>query len=202
MNIDLLFTSTGEAGLISNENLVQKAAGLVFDKQTGILTLELVDMDYLEMNIPVDSAFYDTLEYCVQIHVGAIKNGHIAQAYQIPFMFLDDPYRAEAFKNVRQPENPLVAFDRFVKRCITGQPVYRDDLGNEDSMGCVLGDASPSALQFAPHLARRHAMEAAPKLAPGINVPGLGLGSGGGGSNVQRNTDPPRKNTGKKDDIA
>ena len=202
MDIDLLFTGTGEAGLICNENLVQKAAGLVFDTQTGLLTLEFVDMDYMDMNIPVERDFNDTLEYCIQVHIGAIKNGHIAQAYQIPFMFLDDPYRAEAFKNVRQPENPLVAFDRFVKRCVTGQPIFRDDLGNEDSMGCVLGDASPSALQFAPHLARRHAMEAAPKLAPGMNLPGLGLGGGSGGT-VQRSTQQTtRRDTGKKDDKA
>lgn len=181
MDIDLLFTEQGEAGLISNENLVKKAAGIVFDMQTGVLTLEFVDMDYLDFNIAVDQEFHAILDRCAQIHIGAIKNGHIAQAYQIPFMFLDDPYRGEALKNVRQSPNPLVAFDRFVKQCIRGQPVHREDLGDEDKMGCILGDASPAALQFAPHLARRHALEAAPKLAPG-NVPGLGLGSSGGGT--------------------
>ncbi len=103
-------------------------------------------------------------------------------------MFLDDPYRGEAFKNVKQPANPLVAFDYFVKSCTSGQPVHREDL-SDDSAGCVLGDAVPSALQFAPHLARRHAIEAAPKMAP--NAPGPstpGLGSGGGGSSARHST--------------
>jgi hypothetical protein len=56
-------------------------------------------------------------------------------------------------------------------------------LGDEDGMGCILGDASPSSLEFAPHLARRHALEAKPNIAP-VNAPGMGLGgssSGGGG---------------------
>ncbi len=184
MNIDLLFTDTGEAGLICSENPVTKAAGVVFDTQTGVLTLEFSDMDFLEMNIPVDGEFFGRLDFCAQVHIGAVKDGQIAQAYQIPFMFLDDPYRGEAFKNVRQPPNPLVAFDYFVKACTAGQPVHREDL-SDDSAGCVLGDAVPSALQFAPHLARRHAIEAAPKMAPnapGPSTPGLGGGGGGGGS--------------------
>jgi hypothetical protein len=196
MDIDLLFTAEGEAGVIANENLVQKALGLVFDTQTGILTLEFADMDYLELNIPVERDFFQTLDNCGQVHLGAIKNGHIAQAYQVPLMFLDDPYRGDALKNVRQSKNPLVSFESFVKRCTIGQPVHRDDLGNEDTMGCILGDASPSSLQFAPHLARRHALEAAPKIAPrgpGPSAPGLGGGGGGGGS-VTRNTTPPRQN--------
>lgn len=196
MDIDLLFTAEGEAGLICKENPVQKAAGLVFDKESGVLTLEFVDMDYLDLNIPVGDEFREALDYCAQIHIGAIKNGHIAQAYQIPFMFLDDPYRAEALAGAHPPESPLMAFDLFVKRCVTGQPVNRDDLGNEDTMGCVLGEASPQSLEFAPHLARRHAMEVAPKLAPGMNVPGLGLGSSGGGR-VQRTT---QSRGSKKDD--
>ena len=200
MNIDLLFTSQGEAGLISSENLVKKVAGVVFDTSGGLLSLEFVDMDFLELNIPVEKEFNATLDMCPQIHIGAIKDGNIAQAYQVPFMFLDDPYRTEAFKNVRQPGNPLEAFNYFVKATVFGQPVHREDLGDESNMGCILGDAVPSALQFAPHLARRHQMEVAPKAAP--NAPGPsapGLGGGGGGASIGRitrgsgNTIPPKK---------
>ncbi|MCK6417702.1 MAG: hypothetical protein L6Q57_02035 [Alphaproteobacteria bacterium] len=182
MNIDLLFTKDGEAGLITSENLVKKVAGAVMDIQTGLMSLEYADMDYLDLNISIDSAFFPMLELCGQIHLGAIKNGHIAQAYQIPLMFQDDPYRLDAMRGVVQPRNPLQAFNSFVKRCTTGQPVHRDDLGNDEAMGCVLGDASPAALQFAPHLARRHAMEIAPRLAPSQAPPSLGLGTSGGGS--------------------
>lgn len=188
MNIDLLFTATGEAGLISSENLVKKVAGVVFDPASGLLSLEFVDMDFLELNIPIEKEFNATLDMSPQIHIGAVMGGNIAQAYQVPFMFLDDPYRAEAFQNMRQPRNPLEAFGYFVKSAVFGQPVHRADLGDENAMGCILGDAVPSALQFAPHLARRHQMEVAPKAAPsGPSGPGLG-GGGGGGTPIGRVT--------------
>ncbi len=194
MNIDLLFTAKGEAGLISSENLVKKVVGTVFDVETGVLTLEFVDMDFLELNIPIEKEFNATLDMCPQIHIGAVKDGNIAQAYQVPFMFLDDLYRGQAFDNVRQPANPLEAFNYFVKATVFGQPVHREDLGDEDAMGCILGDAVPSALQFAPHLARRHQMEVAPKAAPsgpaGPSGPGLG---GGGGIIRGGNTTPPKR---------
>jgi hypothetical protein len=195
MNIDLLFTENGEAGLISSENLVKKASGIVLDTKNGVLTLEYVDSDYEELNIPVESEFFGILEYCGRVHVGAIKNGNIAQAYQIPFMFLDDPYRGQDIEQLVQPKNPLHAFGLFVKKVISGQPVHRSDLGDETAMGCVLGDASPASLQFAPHLQRRVALEAGPRAVPthalrygGPATPGLG-----GGGYVYRNTDDDKK---------
>ncbi|GJL85856.1 MAG: hypothetical protein DHS20C02_16310 [Micavibrio sp.] len=188
MDIDLLFTPEGESGLISGGNLVQKVAGVIFSLETGILSLEFLDMDYLDLNIPVEKDFHSALDFSNLIHVGAYSKDHIAQAYQVPFMIADDPYRAEAGSAGADAGNPLLAFEAFIKRCKFGQPVHREDLGDEDKMGCLLGDAVPSSLEFAPHLARRRSFEAAPKLAPG-NVPGLGLGtSGGGGGAVSRGT--------------
>jgi hypothetical protein len=196
MDIDLLFTGQGEAGLIANGNFVKKAIGVVLDTKSGLLTMEYADSDYLEFNIPVESDFFHLLDNCAQIHIGAIKNGNIAQAYQVPLMFLDDPYRGEMLRNNRQQDNPLDAFNYFVKRCTAGQPVHRDDLGNEETMGCILGDASPTALQFAPHLARRHALEAGHKLQnqPRYGGPSApGLGSSGGGTYI-----PPVRDDDKK----
>lgn len=197
MNIDILFTQQGEAGLLSSTNLFKKAAGVVFDMATGILTIEYEDMDFIELNIPVEQEFFATLDQCAQIHIGSVKDGTIAQAYQVPFMFLDDPYRMEAFKGQVVPSNPLQAFEYFVKSCVFGQPVHREDLSDEDTAGCILGDAVPSSLQFAPHLARQHSFESAPKAAPsGPSGPGLG-GSGGGSRVGQIRTNgqtlPPKK---------
>lgn len=166
MNIDLLLTAGGEAGLIANENLIKKASGAVLDIKSGILSLEYVDSDYLDLNIPVEAEFFPVLDVCGHVHIGAIKNGHIAQAYQIPLMFLDDPYRTEALSKAPQHKNPLQAFGDFLNRSTNGQPVHRDDLGDESAMGCILGDAIPASLKFAPHLARRHAMESKPSAAP------------------------------------
>lgn len=182
MDIDLLFTQEGEAGLISNENMVQKAIGILLDTSTGLITVEYADMDYLEFNITIDKNYMNVLDQNQIIHLGAVKNGHIAQAYQIPLMFADDPYRNDALKSPKAPAQPLIAFENFIGRCVAGQPVHRDDLDNDESLGCVLGDATPSSLEFAPHLARRHALEAKPQQTPGMNAPGLGLGGSGGSS--------------------
>lgn len=179
MNIDLLFTEKGEAGLISNENLARKVAGIVYDPQSGLFTLEFADMDYLDFNIPVEASYNPYIDLNEYLHVGSVKKGHIGQAYQVPLMFSDDPYRNQHNPG-DGPENPLESFSAFVRGVVAGQPVHRDDLGDEDSLGCVLGDASPAALEFAPHLARRHGLEAKPVIAP-INAPGMGLGGGGGG---------------------
>ncbi len=200
MNIDLLFTSEGESGLIASENLFKKAAGIVFDPDTGNLTIEYVDMDFIELNIPVESEFNATLDATSAIHIGAVKDGAIGQAYQVPFMLLNDPYRTNALAAgvESQIRNPLAAFDYFVKQAVFGQPVHREDLGDEDAMGCILGDASPSSLQFAPHLARRHQMEIAPSAAPrgpaGPSGPG-GVGGGGGGVSTKGtgSTIPPKR---------
>ncbi len=184
MDIDLLFTPEGECGLLSGGNLVQKVAGVIFSTENGMLTFEYADMDYLDLNIPVEADFHGILDFSHLIHIGAYSNDHIAQAYQVPFMIADDPYRAEMAAVPPPPGNPLLAFEAFIRRCTKGQPVHREDLGDEETMGCILGDAVPSSLEFAPHLARRRNFEAAPKLAP--NAPGMGLGtsgsSGGGGT--------------------
>jgi hypothetical protein len=196
MDIDLLFTKAGEAGLIADESLVKKAAGVVFNTVTGILTIEFVDMDYNDLNIPVEKDYYEMLDYCFLIHIGAYKNGRIAQAYQVPLMIADDPYRGDMMKTPPEAKNPVLNFERFIKSCAAGQPVHREDLGNEDSMRCVLGEAVPAQLQFAPHLARRRNFEAAPKTGLGFVPPGLGLGgsgSGGGGSTGIIRKDEPEE---------
>lgn len=180
MNIDLLFTNEGEAGLISNENLIKKTIGILLDTENGTLTFEFADMDHIDLNIPVEGEFFDALDQNTILHIGSVKDGHIAQAYQVPLLFSDDPYRGEAM-GVAVPETPLLAFHSFISRCAFGQAVHREDLESEDDMGCILGDMSPAALEFAPHMERRFAMEAKPAAAPQINAPGMGLGGSGGG---------------------
>lgn len=203
MNIDLLFTNQGEAGLIASENFARKIVGIVFDTQSGIFTIEFADMDFMDLNIPVEPEYNQHLDMNTTIHVGSVKDGHIGQAYQVPLMFSDDPYRNEIMKP-EQPAQPLAAFGYFMKQCVVGQPVFRDDLGDEDTMGCVLGSASPSSLEFAPHLARRHGLEVRPTAQPSINAPGMGLGGGGssgsgGGSGSHRQSSQNNSGSGNKD---
>lgn len=190
MNIDLLFTRGGAAGLIASSNWVKKVAGVLLDTQNGLITIEYADSDFLELNIPVEAEYFPILDFNQSIHLGAVVQGHIAQAYQVPLLFSDDPYRNQSLSPVSD-ENPLSAFGYFIKSCVAGQPVHREDLGDENMMGCILGDASPNSLEFAPHLARRHAFEMKPQLDLS-HLPTLGLGGGGGGGGTTRRGDDPK----------
>jgi len=179
MNIDLLVTQKGEAGLLGSQNLISKAIAAVLDPSDGSLSIEFEQIDSMELNIPIESEFFELLDATPLLHVGSVVDGKIGQAYQTPLMILNDPYRMQILQQARPPEKPLAAFYYFVKDCVLGQPVHRDDMGDEDTSGCILGDTAPSSLEFAPQLTRRYSMELQNIHAPDINVPGLGLGSGG-----------------------
>ncbi len=184
MDIDLLLTKDNMAGLVCSENLPKKAIGVMFDTDTGLMNIEYADMDQLEFNIPIDQELWQFLEFNPVLHIGSVKGGEIAQAYQIPLMFLNDPYRGEKLGMAQQIPQPLAAFNHFVTNCIKGQPAHRDDLDNDAAAGCILGDASPASLQFAPHLQREHALEVRPAAAPsapGMSAPGMGGSTSSGG---------------------
>lgn len=182
MNIDLLYSNIGEAGLIASENFVKKIAGVSFSLESGVLTLEFKDMETKDLNIPVDGEFIGPLHETVMIFIGAAKKGHIAQAYKVPFMIADNPYGNPGMMAPMMEDKQLVAFNHFIRNCVVGQPVHREDLGDEIALSSVLGDASPAQLEFAPHLAKRHALEARPTAAPQVNVPGFSVPGMGGGS--------------------
>lgn len=197
MNIDLLYAKSGEAGLVASRNFVKKIAGVLFSMEDGLFTLEYKDMETQTLNIPVETDFTGPLHDCVMIYIGACQGGHIAQAYKVPFIIVDDPYRHQGAMAPMIEDKELAAFGRFIKSCVVGQPVHRENLGDEAALTSVLGEAGPASLQFAPHLARRHALEARPTAAPQINVPGfsvpgLGGSSSGGGARPAAGT-PPRK---------
>jgi hypothetical protein len=145
MNIDLLFTPKGESGLICSENLIKKAIGILFDPQSGTMSIEYADADHMDLNIPVEDEFFERLDFCPHLHIGAVKDGKIAQAYQVPLMMLNDPYRGEMLRRAQPPDKPLAAFQYFIKSCVFGQPVHRDDAGDEDTLGCILGEAQPAS---------------------------------------------------------
>lgn len=195
MNIDLLVTEKGEAGLLCSKNLIAKALGAILDTDNGILSLEFGTMDQMDLNIPIQSEFFDLLDNTPLLHIGSVKDDKIGQAYQIPLLFLKDPYRTQMLQHVRPPEKPLSAFHYFVKNCVLGQPVHRDDMGNEDTSGCILGNVTPSSLEFAQHLVRRHGMELQNIQVQEMNVPGLGLGGSGSARRTKytTTTDPSDK---------
>lgn len=192
MNIDLLMTDNGEAGLVSDKALPHKVAGVMFDARTGQVTLEFGDADPLELNVPVELETGEALRSLWSVHVGAIEKGVVVENREVPLLLLDDPFGGgNAGQFPAKPRTSVMAFEAFIKKCNRGQPVHRVNLADEASAGAIMGGMSAAVLQFAPHLARQRALEAGPQTptyapqAPGPKGPG-GMGGGGGGGVMRR----------------
>ncbi len=202
MNIDLLFTKDGEPGLICDEPFDHPAMAVLFDMSERVMSVEFEEMDSRQLNIPVEDDFANALYYSERIQLGVILEGKIAGTLQLPLILLEEGELLTTGKMAR-PQSSIVSFERFVRTCETGQPVHRDELGNEATLGSVMDATVMVAPQFAPQLARQRALEAGPKTpgmsprAPGPLGPG-GLGGGAGGGTVRR---PPQRpqSTGESD---
>lgn len=195
MNIDLLLTTKREAGLIADKPFASPVAGVMYDSQTGLITLEFADADALDLNIAIEHEIAQSLSYTHEIHVAVIERGQITDSRQVPLILLNDPFGTGHF--AVKPRRSVLALDNFMKRATSGQPVHREDLGNESAAGTVMGGVSGAVLQFAPQLARQRTMEAAPR-APGPAphlAPGLGPKGNSGGARMpprQQQAPPPR----------
>lgn len=191
MNIDLLITQHNEVGLLCDRPFEVSMSGAIFDAETGEMTIEFGDSgEAYHLNIPIEDNFRDTLLFAQQLQVGMLENGLIAQSLQVPLLYLNDPYGSEFGQTtLRRATHSLIGFEQFMKRCVTGQPVHREDLSDENSRGCVLRGMDPAALQYVPQLIRQRMLEASPKLGAALDGPSIGLAPGmapGGGSGTHR----------------
>lgn len=193
MNIDLLFTRDGEAGLVTADEFEHAIAGVMFDAETGLFELEFADQDSLELNISADEQYITAIVHRPKIHIGVIHGDQIDDAKQVPVLLINDPFnKGPVWKQPPEAVNSVMAFESFLKRAETGQPIHRDDLGDEESAGSVTGGINPAVLQFAPHLARQLSMEAAPQVTIAPSAPTFGMGGTSGGSPVARRINQQR----------
>lgn len=185
MNIDLLVTDNGEAGIVSDVMFDSPVAGVMYDSMTGTMSIEFSDMNALDMNIPVDSDLGQYLYYSMSVQVGTIEKGTIQDNRQVPLVITSHQDNGDAIEGISKISNSVLAFEAFLKHCVTGQPLHRDDLSNEESIEGVMSGINTDVLHFAPHLARQKTMEAAPTMAPKGPIPsgpsGMGGGMAGGG---------------------
>ena len=189
MNIDLLVSNQNIVGLISDERFAGSIAGVMFDAETGVMMLEFTDSDSLELNIPVEMSIAEIVMGRPDIQMGILENGAFADTRQLPIILQNDPFGGgNAGGFAARPRNSVMDFENFMKRCVSGQPVHRDDLGDENAAESVMAGFNPAVLQFAPHLARQRNMEATPKMQPSGPGPSMGMGGGGGGRAA-----PPRR---------
>lgn len=200
MNIDLLLTDRNDAGLVSDQEFESPVAGVMFDAELRQITLEHANMDTVELNIPVEDDIANALLWATSVQVGVIMHGQIQDNRQVPLLLLNDMDGMPGRDMPMRPSNSVMAFEHFLKSCVAGQPLHRDDLGNEDVSGSVVGGINRAVLQFAPHLARQRTLEASHDLnMGGPAAPGMGLGGGGGGANPPlrqrsaRNQQPPQR---------
>ena len=204
MNIDLLLTQRGELGFLCDEDFLNPVAGAMFDAESCQMSQEFADMDSLDLNIPVDYNFTEQLLYARSMQLGSIVDGQITTSRQIPVVLINDPYGGPPTMPGKSSDSVL-RFESFLKACISGQPIHRDDLGDESTAESVVSGINTAVLQFAPQLARQRAMEAAPKatldLGPQISGPG-GMGGGGGGGGRTAATRPPASREDEHDDGA
>lgn len=204
VNIDLLLTERGEPGLLCDAHFPSVVAGVMFDAEARQVTIEFSDMDSKDLNIPVEEEYLQSLLYADSFHVGTIIDGVICSSRQVPVLFLNDPYGAKLEAPPKASESVLL-FENFLKRCVSGQPLHREDLGNEATMNSVMSGTNTAVLQFAPQLARQRSMEAAPK-APtpqgpaGPSGPGGMGGSGGGAPRQSQQISPPPPRKADKDE--
>lgn len=72
LNIDLLFTKRGEAGLVCDSPLPENLGVVHFDYEAGQLSLQFNDDTELPLNIPVDRVLSQFLVTRSDIHIGVI----------------------------------------------------------------------------------------------------------------------------------
>ncbi len=178
MNIDLFLTSSSEAGIVCDAAFKAPVVGTILDAQTLALTLEFPDGDTFHLNIPVEESRREKLLFAHRMYVGYFDNKMLADSFEAPLLYLNDPYGSEFGQNspLARTTRSVPAFEQFMKRCNFAQALHRDNLGDEATAHSVLKGANLQALMFTPALQRQMQMNAVPKVQ---NAPAMGLGGGG-----------------------
>lgn len=202
MQIDLLLSPRGEAGLVSSRSFDSPVSGIIFDLGDRSLTLELGEtMDSLRLNIPVGDDFVDTLKAATYLHICAVEKQRMTFAAQVPLMKVstneDDFFHEGGGHRGIMPLQAWLADSKFA------QSVHRDNLADTGTNGGIMHreGLSRATLQVAPQLAQQLVKEQAlaqrqglhnvpraapPSLGPGtqspMRAPGIGNVPRGGGS--------------------
>jgi hypothetical protein len=93
----------------------------------------------------------------------------------------------------------IIETEHWFKTANKGQPIHRDDLGEENESSGTMRGVSIQSIQKSPQLEREMSNELAnaPKPQPTISAPSLGLGGNrgpGAGPNLNNRAPKPPKN--------
>lgn len=189
MNIDLFLTQHNEAGLVCAGVFNQPLAGIILDAQTSEFTLEFADGETFHLNIPMEEGHREKLLFSHRMFVGFLEDRKLADSYEVPLLYLNDPYGSDFGQNspLSKAKRSIPAFEQFMKRCAFAQGLHRDNLGDESASRSVLQGINPNKLDYTPALARARQLEAV-AVPAAQNAPSIGLGSGGATKQVRRTT--------------
>lgn len=178
MNIDLFLTPHNEAGLVCGGEFGRPVVGIILDAQTLSLTLEMGDGETFHLNIPVEETHREKLLFSQHMFIGFLDGKMLADSYEVPLLYLNDPYGSEFGQNkaLSKPKRSILGFEQFMKRCVFAQALHRENLGDEDSARSVLRGVDPNHMEYTPSLMRDRQIAATPTARPQSTpaVPGLG----------------------------
>ncbi len=191
MNIDLFLTGQSEAGIVCDTMFAATVAGVILDAQTQELTIELGNGETFHTNIPIETTHREKLLFAHRMYVGFIDNKQLQDSFEVPLLYLNDPYGSEFGQNspLSKPVRSVIAFEQFMKRCTFAQALHRDNLGDESGAHSLLRGMDPNALAYSPTLLRQLQLTAAPKIKAAPQAPNLGLG---GSATRQVRPQPPK----------
>lgn len=173
MNIDLFLSPHNECGLLCSKEFKNLPAGTIFDAETMELTFEFIEDAPFHLNITVEEDLKDKILLARKLYIGFLRDGLVADTIEVPMLYLNDPYGSD-FNNqgkLGRPLSSMIGFEQFMKRCISAQPIHREDLGDENSNGSVLNGMDPKQLEFVPQLIRQRLLENAPAGPSGPSGP-------------------------------
>ncbi len=183
MNIDLLLTSKGEAGLICDEPFRDPVLAILFDLTERHLFVEMEDHRSMRLNITVNDEYTQDLTSAGIIEIGVLMNRQIIESLQVPIIATHQEAPMPPLESLPYRTNSVLLFENFVRSCISGQPVHRENLANEASLCALLDATQLVAPQYAPKLVHQRRLEAAPQ-GPSFSqfpTPAQFYGPGGGG---------------------
>lgn len=200
MNLDLVVANNNEIGIISDTPFKKEIEAIQLDQESKMITIGFAGgKDVQLLNVPIGDPMTPYILENDRCHVAVLNNGHITDARQVP-VFITNPV-PETFAHFHTGPHiasvSLVAMSFFIQKPESGQPLHRDDLGDEQSLHKISHQMALPSLQLAPHLVKalqnEKSLAMAQKLqpqAPAPQAPGLGLSS--------VTPKPPRTNKGDK----
>ena len=189
MKIDLLMTADNRLGLLADEAFEHGIAAAMFEAESGHVWLEYTEMaGTFELNIPAAEEYFEPFrmaeQFGIPLELGIYRDEKIQDAVQLPVAVVGAKTGMPRLQRLQS--RSVLRFEHFMHSVISGQPLHRDNLGDEDSASGIAADVSPAALELAPQLQRQRQLEAAPKATPQAGPSAPGLGSGGSGAAMPR----------------